>query len=116
MVFGRSCSESGRLELGEEGDVGGGGCLGIRLYLVLLGLASASSSSRKDRSSLSAISSRVRGVDWEDVGGEEADDGSGMGFGVEETLFSVGAVDDEVEDQSQPILNVVDTRLKTLCY
>ena len=32
----------------ELGEVGGGGCLGTRLYFVLLGLASASSSWRKD--------------------------------------------------------------------
>jgi hypothetical protein len=58
MVLGRSCSESGA-SLGEK-ESGGGGCLGTRLYFVLLGEVSASSSCKNDWNSLSATSSRDR--------------------------------------------------------
>lgn len=77
----------------------GGGCLGMREYFVLLGLVSASSSWRKDWSSFSAISSRVK-VGW-DIAGEEAEVW-GIELGVEEALFLVFA--EAVDDQSQPIV------------
>lgn len=70
--------------------------MGTRLYFVLLGLASASSSSRKDCSSFSSISSRLRGGDM--------DEGFGVVSGVGEALFEVSV--DEFDDQSQPIMNV----------
>jgi len=116
MVLGRSCSERGRSASSgdeEEEGVTSGACLETRLYFVLLGLASAWSSAKKALSSLSANSSRVTGAGSEEVGGIDC---SGMGF--EETLLSAGAEADGVDDQSQPILNVVvdtRTRLWWLC-
>ena len=77
----------------------GGGCLGTREYFVLLGLVSASSSWRKDWSSFSVISSRVKVGG--DVAGEEARAWE-IESGVEEALAPVSA--EELDDQSQPIV------------
>lgn len=82
----------------DEGE-GGGGCLRTRLYLVLLGFASASSSLRKDWSSFSAISSRVRGAEGDGVGEEAEDCEVGS-----KALPSAGATGEEVEDHSHPIV------------
>lgn len=102
MVFGRSCSESGRLD-GSDGEEGGGGCFGMREYFVLLGLASASSSSKKERSSFSAISSRLRGAEDEALVDGTA---GGCGVEVEDALSSFDGDEADVAGQSQPILNV----------
>lgn len=58
MVVGSSCSES--VSLLEDDEFKGGGCLGTRLYFVLLGRVSASISCKKDCNSCSASSSRVK--------------------------------------------------------
>ena len=84
----------------EDKEEGGGGCLGTRLYFVLLGFASASSSLRKDWNSLSAISSRVKGAEDKAGDGEE-NEGCEAGF---DALLSVDAADEEVEDHGQPIV------------
>lgn len=106
MVVGRSCSESGSavvLEDEEEvSDWGGRDCFETRVYFVLLGWAStsASISRRKDCSSCSACSSRVRRRE-------------GAGSGVEEggeVVFSWAGGDGAADvDQGQPI--VVDVRI-----
>jgi hypothetical protein len=59
MLVGSNCSERGSLEVGEVAEVGEAGMRGTRLYFVLLGVTSASISCRKERNSISAISSRV---------------------------------------------------------
>ena len=91
----------------EDGDWDGaeeeGRVLGTRENFVLLGFMSASSSERKERSSWSAISSRLRGAEGEGVDIEDWNCGEGSGF--DEALFSVSAEELE-DDQSQPIVRV----------
>jgi hypothetical protein len=76
--------------------------LGTRLYFVLLGLASASSSSKKARRSFSAISSRLKGAEDGVVAAE--DDASGVGLEVDEALSVEGLLlmlKSEAEDVAQ---------------
>lgn len=76
-----------------------GGCLGTRLYLVLLGAVSASSSWKKDWSSLSATSSRDRGF-----GEGSWDTGSGSDSNADlVVVFSAGGACSGVF-QSHPIV------------
>ena len=75
----------------------------MREYLVVLGFVSASSSSRKDRNSFSATSSRVRVV----VDGGLVDGASGgCEMEVDDRLSSFDDDGADAEDHSQPILNV----------
>ena len=75
----------------------------MRVYFVLFGFASASSSSRKERSSFSAISSRLRGTE-----DEAWVDGTAGGCGIELEDAVPSFDGDEVGSagQSQPILIV----------